>query len=270
MQEIKKSLNNAKSIYNLIRLYGEYELLERLEFDKLNILYREALHHLNILNLKKRLEESSDSTNILNEALEDVIFMFDKVGEEELVLADELKDTLRKSREALGANFDQKDPEFIALKDELERLFKKKQLSEVSQEEMTKNIVSLNKILKSIRELNYKNRLLSDKYGGDNKYARIHKRLLERSKIDISNILPTKNSKILEALTAIKGRADEVVLKNSRVVENEGYFDTSMRRVVIDELKYRQKIALDAESTKYINNLVVKEYLNEYNGVNQW
>ena len=48
--------------------------------------------------------------------------MFRKVSEEELIIADQLKDILRKTREALGGNFDQKDPEFVSLYDELKRL----------------------------------------------------------------------------------------------------------------------------------------------------
>ncbi|MFM6602905.1 MAG: type I restriction endonuclease subunit R, partial [Dolichospermum sp.] len=39
---LKKSLENAKSLYNLIRLMGNYELLEKADFQKLNLLYREA------------------------------------------------------------------------------------------------------------------------------------------------------------------------------------------------------------------------------------
>ena len=35
--------------------------------------------------------------------------MFSKVGEEELILADQLKDTLRKTREELASNFDKKE-----------------------------------------------------------------------------------------------------------------------------------------------------------------
>ncbi|MBA1681693.1 type I restriction endonuclease subunit R, partial [Escherichia coli] len=89
---------------------------------------------------------------------------FHKVGEEELVLADELKETLRRTREALAANFDQQDPQFVSLKDELERLFKKKKLSEVTQQEMVANIGTLNKIHGRIKELNRQNNLLRQKY----------------------------------------------------------------------------------------------------------
>ncbi|MCB4766185.1 MAG: DEAD/DEAH box helicase family protein [Sulfurovum sp.] len=264
MQELKKVLGNTKSLYNLIRLYGHYELLEYLDFQKLNKLYIEATNHLNLLNLKKSVEGKEDTTNLLNVALEDIIFMFNKVGEEELLLADRLKETLRQTREGLASNFDQKDPEFITLKEELERLFKQKQLSEVSQEDMRKNIQSLNKILEKVRELNRRNDLLKKKYQNDEKYTRIHKRLSERG--DISQ----KESQIFNALMHIKEQADEQVLKNTKILDNEEYFDREMIKLVIDEFKQKQKLPLDVGAVKYINGLVVKEYMNEFNGVIGW
>ena len=136
VQAIKKALADAKSLYNLIRLFGHAELLEKIDFQKLNQLYREVSNHLDLLNLKESLENSTDTTNLLNVALEDVLFMFTKIKEEELVLADKLKNTLRVTREALAGNFDKDDPEFVKLKEELERLFKKKNLSEITQDEM--------------------------------------------------------------------------------------------------------------------------------------
>lgn len=264
MQKLVKVLGNAKSLYNLIRLYGHYELLEKIDFQQLSRLYTEASNHLNLLNLKKNIEKEGNSTNLLNVALEDIIFMFTKVGQEELLLADRLKDTLRKTREELGSNFDQKDPEFITLKEELERLFKKKKLSEITQEDMKRNIGSLNKILEKVRELNSKNNRLKDKYARDDKYARIHKRLSERG--DISK----RESQIFEALMHIKNLADLQVLKNTKILDNEEYFDKEMVKMVIEEFMKKQKLSLNAEAVKYINGLVVKEYMNEFNGVMGW
>jgi len=57
MQSIKKALGNAKSLYNLIRLFEYDELLEKLDFKRLNQLYTEANNHLKLLNLKKKSEE---------------------------------------------------------------------------------------------------------------------------------------------------------------------------------------------------------------------
>jgi type I restriction enzyme R subunit len=262
MQGIVKVLDNAKSLYNLIRLTGNYELLDKIDFAKLTLLYREAQNHLNLLNLKNKVEDGEDTTNLLNTALEDIVFMFRKIGEEELVLADKLKDTLRKTREALAGNFDKKDPEFISLKEELERLFKKKKLSEVSQEEMNANIGALNKIHEKIKELNRQNNLLSSKYNNDPKYARIHKRLVERR--DISK----REIQIFEALAGVKIDADEKVLSNTDMLNNESYFERMMISNVIARFKNEQKIELNADATKYINKLVVNEYINEFNGVN--
>jgi type I restriction enzyme R subunit len=256
---LKKVLGNAKSLYNLIRLTGHYELLEKLDFQKLGDLYREASNRLDAINLSARLESGVDVTNLLNEALEDVIFSFVKVGEEELVLADKLKNTLRRTREALADNFDKADPKFVKLKEELERLFKQKKLSEVSQEEMNANIASLNKIYEKIKELNRQNNLLKAKYDHDPKYVRLHKRLVEWGKLSATE------RKICEVLLGVKVDADGFVLQNTKILNNEVYFSGAMIRLLIAQFK-QQKINLNAETSTYINNLVVKEYMNEFNG----
>jgi type I restriction enzyme, R subunit len=264
VQAIKKALADAKSLYNLIRLFGHAELLEKVDFQKLNQLYREVSNHLDLLNLKENLENSTDTTNLLNVALEDVLFMFTKIKEEELVLADKLKNTLRVTREALASNFDKDDPEFIKLKEELERLFKKKNLSEITQDEMNLNIGSLNKIHEKVKELNRQNNQIKAKYQNDAKFARIHKRLWERKSVSDSERL------IFEALQGVKQSADEQVLQNTQILNNESYFDRMMMPLVIDQFKNQQQINLNPEASKYINQLVVKEYMNEYNGVTTW
>lgn len=262
---LKKALADAKSLYNLIRLQGEYDFLEQLDFQKLNLLYRETSNHLDLLNLKANLEQGADTTNLLNIALEDVIFKFIKIGEEELVLADKLKNTLRRTREALASNFDQQDPKFVTLKEELERLFKKKNLSEVSQEEMIENIDALNKIHERIKELNRQNNQLRQKYHGDVKYTRIHKRLIERG--DMSD----SERKIFEALTGIKQDADEQVLQNTQILDNESYFERSMMPLVINRFMKQQHFKLNPDASHYINHLVVAEYLKEFNtGARHW
>ncbi|EOG1964632.1 type I restriction endonuclease subunit R [Vibrio cholerae] len=266
---LKKALADARSLYNLIRLQGEYDFLDELDFAKLNVLYRETSNHLDLLNLKNDLESGEDTSNLLNRALEDVIFKFVKIGEEELVLADKLKNTLRQTREALASNFDQQDPQFISLKEELERLFKKKNLSEVTQDEMVANIDALNKIHDRVKELNRQNNQLRQKYLGDAKYTRIHKRLQERQQrqSDISE----SERKIFEALAGVKQDADEQVLNNSQVLDNESYFERQMMPLVIGRFMKEQQIKLNADASRYINHLVVAEYLKEFNtGSQAW
>jgi type I restriction enzyme, R subunit len=262
---LKNALADAKSLYNIIRLQGEYTFLEDLDFQKLNQLYRETSNHLDLLNLKVSLEQGADTANLLNVALEDIIFRFTKIGEEELILADELKNTLRQTREAMAGNFDQQDPIFISLKEELERLFKKKKLSEVTQEEMTANIGTLDKIHQRVRELNRQNEQLRQKYHGDRKYARIHKRLQERGGISDSE------RRVFAALTGVKQDADDQVLQNTQMLGNESYFERQMMPLVINRFMNQQQIKLNPDASHYINHLVVAEYVYEFNaGARTW
>lgn len=260
MLVITKALNNSKSLYNLIRLSGNYELLEKLDFQKLTVLAREANNHLALINTKEALENNVDTTNLLNVALEDVLFTFTKVKEEEMVLADKLRNTLQRTREMLAGNFDPKDPVFISLKEELERLFKKKNLAEIDAEEMKGNIEALDVIYNKAKELDRKNELLRAKYENDEKYTRLHKRLMEKDPLTESE------SKLYEALSSLKKEIDEHVLKNSRMLDNESYVEKMMMKIVISELHKKHKLDLNPEKTRRINGILVKEYMNEYHG----
>lgn len=258
--EIKKALESARDIYNLIRLYGHFELLEKADFKKLNLLLNETTRHLDLLNLKESIENDANTADLLNAALENIVFMFRKISEDELVIADQLKDMLRKTREALGGNFDQIDPQFVSLYEELKRLFEKKNLDEVSQEEMKSNIVSLQQIFDKINELNRKNNLLKAKYENDTKYARTHKRVLDRGGIF------KRESEIHDTLLDIKHKTDERVLLNTRLLDNESYFSQQLNQLMIGSFD-RIKVALEPESVWFINGLLVREYVNEYQGI---
>jgi type I restriction enzyme R subunit len=260
IRQITKVLNNSKELYNLIRLSGNFEFLEQLDFRELSVLSGLANSRLALINTKIALETNLETNTILNIALEDVIFAFIKIKQEEMVLADELKDTLQKTREMLGGNFDQKDPVFITLREELERLFKKKNLSEVSKEEMEANIKALNEIHDKAKKLERENELLRAKYDYDAKYVRIHKRLLEK------NPLTDNERKLFDALKGLKADVDNEILQNSKILENERYVEKMMMRLVLNQFKNKQNININATDVKRINNILVKEYINEYNG----
>ncbi|MCM4168048.1 hypothetical protein KCTC52924_01126 [Arenibacter antarcticus] len=260
MQRIKKALEDARALYNIIRLVGEYELLDRIDFRKLGELRIEATNHLALINAKDALEQNEEVGNLLNMALEDIVFGFRKIGESELVLAGELKDILKKTREALGGNFDPKDPEWISLYEELRRLFDNKNLNEVSQDEMQTNINSLKSIHEKIKELNRRNDLLKDKYEGDAKYARVQKRLVEAGK-------PSQlKTAIIEALQKIKQQTDIAVLDRNDSLNNESYFARVVAKLVFNEFNAAMDTPMDFETVEFIRDLIVEEYLNEYHG----
>lgn len=98
---LKKALQTAKELYNVLRLQGSHEFLAHLDFDKLNLLYRETAARLDTLNLAEKLQQG-DTAHLLNEALEDVYFQFVKIGEAELKLADVEKHHAQSARRAGG------------------------------------------------------------------------------------------------------------------------------------------------------------------------
>ncbi|MDK9694510.1 MAG: hypothetical protein OEL19_09750, partial [Sulfurimonas sp.] len=109
----------------------------------------------------------------------------------------------------------------------MQRLFKNKNLNEVSQDEMNANIGILEKIYEKIKELNRQNELLKQKYQNDEKYARIHKRLMQNSELSKSKI------QVFEALSDVKKETDEKVLNRNSILENEDYFRRLMMTTVI-------------------------------------
>lgn len=258
--EIVKALRSAKELHNLIKLFGYDDLMQKIDFFKLGQLLGEAERHLAKINEKEALASATETTNLLNIALEDVIFMFRKVSESELVLADKLKETLRRTRETFLRNFDPNDPEFINLKEELERMFRKKNLDEISQTQMNENIVMLNQIYDRIKELNRKDALLAAKYDQDEKYTRVHKRIKAGSGLSV------QDSEIHEALTDVKKEVDEHVLNNQNLLNNESYFQQYLLKLVYQQFKQKHKIGVNADTTKYINSLIVNEYIKEYHG----
>jgi type I restriction enzyme R subunit len=259
MRAILKALENAKSLYNLIRFSGRYQLLDQLDFRKLNLLAIEANNHMALLNQRDALENDQEATNLLNIALEEVLFTFRKVSEAELRIADELRDTLRRTREGLATNFDPRDPVFISLREELERLFRKKKLSEITQEEMKSNITALNGIHARARELERKNQLLRAKYANDAKYARIHKRLMEKGE-------PTANErKLCEALGSLKAELDARIAENAELLTNQPYAEKMITRMIIEQLMNQHSLPLTPNGCRFINQLVLREYLDEFN-----
>ena len=263
--DIKRALENAKTLGNLIKLYGHDELAEKLDFSKLNTLLIEVNNRLALINQRDALENQEDNSNLINMAIEEVVFAFRKISEEELQLGlvDDFKEQVRKTREAMQSNFDNKDPMYISLYEELERIFKKKKLTEMTTEDIQNNIVLLRSIYDRITAQNRRDNLLRDKYECDVKFTRIHKRLLEGN---ASRNPKWREVQINAALLGIKSKADGILLTNQAVLSNEAYFSRTLQPLVFTHFG-DQQLKLDSAATKQINALVVGEYMGEYRSV---
>jgi type I restriction enzyme R subunit len=253
-----KALRTAKELKNIIAVNG-YDALDGIvDFEVWNRLLSEAQNRLNNLNFVDSIGNEETSQNLINVALEDIIFQFIKVDESELVLADEFKNILRKTRESLQNNFDQHDPQFVSLREELERIFKKKNLSEVTQADMIENMHLLQKIYDQAKELNRKNALLRAKYENDEKYGRIHKRLTEKGTLN------AKEMQLHNALMQVKQQVDDKLEGQEDMIKNEAYFKRYLLQLVVQEFKKKEQIEMDQDMKNKVSNLIANEYLQQF------
>jgi type I restriction enzyme R subunit len=259
--ELKKVLENARVLGNLIKLYDHSDFADKLDFVKLKYLLDEVTNRLALINQKEAIENDADNTNLINLALENIIFQFVKVSENELQLGviDEFKKQVQKTREAMLDNFDHEDEVYITLYQELERIFKKKKLSEMTTEDIDVNIILLRSIYDRITEQNRRDALLRAKYENDTKFTRIHKRLVEKNITEWKN----RESAINSALLNIKHGTDSQLLLNRALLENEAFFAGSIQPEIITQFG-NEKLVLDAQTAKQIDDLIVAEYMNEY------
>lgn len=167
-----------------------------------------------------------------------------------------LKDVLRRTRQMLGGNFDPKDPVFISLKEELERLFRKKKLNEVTKADIETNSIELDSIYTRAKELERENMQLGLKYEHDAKYARLHKRLLEKGTLQGTEQL------IYNTLSKLKEQADVYKLQNSKMLDNVGFVNKVIGRLIVQQ----KQDGLELDSIQEINHPVVEEYMNEHHG----
>ena len=258
---LKNALAQARELYNTIRLQGQYEHLQALDFEKLNKLYRVADDALALFNLKERAESGEVDPGLLAQALENIVFRFVKIGQAEMLLADQLKNSLRHTREVLSSNFDQNDPEFIALYDELKRLFHHKNLQEISQADIQANTAALDALAAKAQELNRQNDLLRQKYAGDAKFARIHKRLLVQG-----TFAGVPAPALHSTLMGIKTQADAIVSASADRLHNESFFLADMQQIALKQTQAHlggaMPISLPAIHT--LSALLHSQYQAEY------
>lgn len=254
--ELRKALDSYKELMNVMKLFGYDELAQRFTLENLHALSTEVNNRIALVNLKQSLQNSEDVSGLLNLALDQMEFHFRKVSESEMVIADEFQDILERTRRELQRNLDPKDPEYISLLEELKRVFKKKNIEELTADEMTEHIQALERIRKAAAQKNLYDQMLCAKYGGDAKFMRTHKRLKE-SPPPIGT-----DSVIFDILSAIKSSVDEKILSNQHMMDNHAYFTQEIMPTIIQSCR-SIGVQPTVEQVKFIDSCVSREYFAE-------
>jgi len=258
LMELRKVLTDYKSLYNLIRLLGYEELRERVNVEEVLRLLKVVSDRINLLNLKSNLEHAEDVSGILNLAFDQIQFSFRKVSESEMVIADKYQETLERTRKELSHSLDPKDPAYVSFLEELKRIFARKNVEELTASEMEENMSLLDDLRRRAADQNRKDEMLCRKYGGDVKFLRSHKRLRERC----SDVIG-QDTALFRVLLSMKHEADEKVLLNSHVLDNEGYFTQEMERVAVKSCEENNIPLSSPRVIRCLSRCVSREYYAE-------
>lgn len=255
--DLRQALENYKAMYNLIRLYGYEDLYEHFNVENAIKCLNEVNNRISIVNLKNSIDSSEDMTQVLNMALDQIDFQFHKIKEEELIIADAFRDTLEKTRrEIVDRCLDPKDPEYISLLDELKRVFKKKNIEELTSDEMKQMMGELNVLKKKAEKRNLADRMLAAKYSGDVKYMRTHKRIM-------GSPPPIADAIILHRiLMNVKSKADDQIAHNENILDNEDYFIKSLQPIILKAC-LGENVKVERQQILFIDNCLSKEYISE-------
>lgn len=266
--ELKKALLNARDSFNIVRSFGDEQL--KAEFNKkwvaeLPKMIRLISQKIDHINLRKAIENNDHIKSILNDAMYQIEFKFEKTNEQELSIASKeaLKEKYHKILAMMQKSNDTSDPEFISIWDSLIRLLKEKGIQKdftISNEQdyiETNNTFDL--ILKRLEKKQNSDETLAKKYNNDLKFLRIHKRTKDE--------LSLQDIKIFSLLNDIKNKVDEIIYYKNDILKNESYFKKTLISIVAKTFE-NQKIEINRKSREDITNKVMAEYINEYNQIN--
>lgn len=274
---LKKALEAARDCGNLVRTFGDEGLKEQfshLELTKVPDMLKEVQHHITIINQKEAFTADEHTTVLVNEAMQDIEFTFSKIGEEELKLiagGRELQDKWRDTIRAFMDNIDQDDPEFITLREAFTERFKEHGFVVDSIAKFNEDTAALDKIIARLKEIQRGNKVLLNKYNGDAKFARVHKRIREinseRKEKSKKPIFTFSDYEISIILNMIKEDVDKRVYDKNDILKKDAYFEQTVLQVVANMLSHFPQICESAtlEDYNFVKNGIARQYLNQYN-----
>ena len=234
--DLRKALESIKQYYNIARLLGYHQLIEQIDIAQvatlLNILSRRML----TLSLIDKPADFSSQT-LLNLAMSETSFSFVKIAEEELRLAaNDLEDWRRRVAGKIKKQRDEKDPEWVSLYEEFQRIMQKHFI--YGQEGYTmENIKETQKdyeeLFKSVEDYYTRMRRLTMNFNGDEMAARSYKHVTNSTTV-------SEFPAIYHVIKGSKVKLDHRIGQNQGVLDNEEYLKRMIREQARKEMKKNQ------------------------------
>ena len=265
VRNIVRSLEDMRSLQNMLTAQGS-EAEAVVVISDIHNLIKAARNRLDLMGFIDNADEKSDTRQLLNVALENIEFSFEKRGEGELEIQEQYRQSVEHARKQLQACVDTEDPEYRSILEEFLRLFRRKEMESQEEFNMHDKVQNVNDILKRIKQLNERDALEAIKYNGDTKFVRVEKRLKEKDKEEIEHKVSPRNyawterkEKMTIILLAIKEDVDDVYFHNQAILEVPAYFKKSILTYVTRHFKEEQ-INTDREVRKYVSEVINREY----------
>ena len=261
LNELRKALESVKQYYNIARLLGHDHLLEQIDITQIATLLNVISRRLLTLSLIDKPDDFSSRT-LLNLAMSETSFSFVKIAEEELRLAaNDLEDLKRRVAGGIIKERDEKDPEWVFLYEEFQRIMKKHLIH--GQEGYTmENIKEIQKeyeeLFKSVEDYHTHMRRLTMNFDGDEMAARSYKHVTNSTMV---SDFPA----IYHVIKESKIRLDRKIGQNQGVLDNEDFLKKMIREEARIEMKTNQSASsLTRQDFNYIVESLFEGYEEEY------
>ena len=259
--DLRKALESIKQYYNIARLLGYHRLIEQIDIAQvatlLNILSRRML----TLSLIDKPADFSSQT-LLNLAMSETSFSFVKIAEEELRLAaNDLEDWRRRVAGKIKKQRDEKDPEWVSLYEEFQRIMQKHFI--YGQEGYTmENIKETQKdyeeLFKSVEDYYTRMRRLTMNFNGDEMAARSFKHVTNSTMVSEFPL-------VYHVIKGSKVKLDHRIGQNQGVLDNEEYLKRMIREQARKEMKKNQSaINMAKQDFDRLVESLFEEYEQEY------
>ena len=261
LNELRKALESVKQYYNIARLLGHDHLLEQIDITQIATLLNVISRRLLTLSLIDKPDDFS-SRILLNLAMSETSFSFVKIAEEELRLAaNDLEDLKRRVAGGIIKERDEKDTEWVFLYEEFQRIMKKHLIH--GQEGYTmENIKEIQKeyeeLFKSVEDYHTHMRRLTMNFDGDEMAARSYKHVTNSTMV---SDFPA----IYHVIKGSKVRLDRKIGQNQGVLDNEDFLKKMIREEARIEMKTNQSASsLTRQDFNYIVESLFEGYEEEY------
>ena len=272
---LKQALETAKNMANIVRTFGDEDMKKqfiKLEITKLPQLLSEVQRRIGIINQKEAFNVGDETKMLINEAMMDIEFTFSKIGQEEMHLISggiELKEKWQRTITSFTQNFDQDDPEFISLRDAFMERFKEHGFVIDSIAKFNEEARALDEIIVRLQDLQKRNNALVKKYKGDEKFARVHKRIREANKQREEKgqkpLFSFLDEEIATILNIIKEDVDAKVYDRNDILKKDAYFNRTVMALINRCLYHFPQIKPEMDDYKFIQTRISQQYINQYN-----